>query len=53
MRFVLLCLLLSGCSNTSCLVPDYRKNTAEYNLMDSPDGQDDPNARIKVIKWNY
>jgi hypothetical protein len=53
MRFVLLSLLLNGCSNTSYMVPDYRKNTDQYNLMDSSDGQDDPNARIKLIKWKY
>lgn len=53
MRWLLLCLLLGGCANTSYMVPDYRKNTNQYNLMDSPDGQQDPNARIKVISVKY
>ena len=53
MRWLLLCLLLGGCAGTSYMVPDYRKNTSQYNLLDSPDGQDDPNPRIKLIKWNY
>jgi len=53
MRCLLLLLLLSGCSNTSYMVPDGRKNTAQYNMMDSPDGSDDPNLRVKLIKINY
>lgn len=53
MRWFLLCLLLSGCSNTSYLVPDHEKSTSEYNLMDSPDGMQDPNIRVKLIRTEY
>jgi hypothetical protein len=50
---MLACLLLSGCSNTSILIPDHERNTAEYNLLDSPDGMTDPNLRTKLFKVNY
>lgn len=52
-KIFLLSILLSGCSGTSYMIPDYRKNTSQYNLLDSPDGQDDPNARIKIINVKY
>jgi hypothetical protein len=53
MRLVLFCLLLGGCSSTSVMVPDHERNTSQYNLLDSPDGMNDPNARIKIINIKY
>ena len=53
MRWLLACLLLGGCSNTSMLVPDHEHNTAQYNLLDSPDGMQDPNVKTKTIILKY
>lgn len=54
MRWLLLCLLLSGCAtNRDYLIPDSERNTAQYNLMDSPDGMQDPNLRTKLFKFEY
>ena len=54
MRWLIFCLLLTGCAgDNSYLVHDNEKNTSEYNLMDSPDGMQDPNLRTKTILFRY
>lgn len=53
MRWLLILLLLGGCSSTSYMVHDPRKNTSQYNMMDSPDGMPDPNLRTKLIRFQY
>ena len=54
MRWILACLLLSSCAtDRNYLTPDHERNTAEYNLLDSSDGMQDPNLRTKLFKVNY
>ena len=48
------CLFLTGCaSDNSYVVHDPEKNTSEYNLLDSPDGMQDPNLRSKTVIFEY
>jgi hypothetical protein len=35
------------------VVHDPEKNTNKYNLLDSPDGMEDPNLKCKVIGFEY
>jgi|GEM_PF-6207275 len=54
MWWLFLCLILAGCaSNRDYLIPEDEKNTAQYNLMNSPDGRPDPNLRTKLIRFEY
>ena len=51
---LIFCFLLAGCaSDNSYMVHDPEKNTSEYNLLDSPDGMQDPNLRAKTIIFKY
>jgi hypothetical protein len=54
MKKLVFCFLLAGCAgDNSYVVHDPEKNTSEYNLMDSPDGMQDPNLRAKTVIFKY
>jgi len=53
MKKLVFCLFLTGCANNNYVVHDPEKNTSEYNLLDSPDGMQDPNLRSKTVIFEY
>jgi len=55
---VIVCASLSSCAtvdnNTQTRLPDNRKHDYnKYNLLDSPDGSEDPTAKMRIWGATY